>query len=56
MLISSAAETAERDKKDKEKADELKLAEDRYRQNAEALANIQKSIVCLPMPEAGGTR
>jgi len=41
----TASETADRDRQDKERADKLKLDDDRHRQNADTLANLQKALV-----------
>lgn len=45
LTLWSAAETAERAKRDKEKADAVKLADERHWQNVEVLNNLQKLLV-----------
>jgi len=45
--MGAAAETAELEKTDREKAENLRVAEERHRQNVEALNNLQKALVSI---------
>lgn len=42
-----AAESAERERIQKLKDEKRKLAEDRHKQNVDALVNLQKALVCV---------
>lgn len=43
--LTPAAETAERERIQKEKADKLKLADDRHKENTAAMADLRKALV-----------
>ena len=43
--LTLAIEKAERDARDKQKADKVKVFEDRHRENMQAMVNIQKALV-----------
>lgn len=52
-LIAKDKEAAERAAREKAKADKLKMAEDRHKENVLALANLQKALVCDSRHEMG---
>lgn len=45
--LLTATETADRERMDKEKAGQRKLAEDWHRQNVQALTNLQKALASI---------